>query len=241
MLRKLVVAVLIAVCLLATIPVAAQAQGALVRQEVLVTPNRYDLNNDGVVNTDDYSTLAMMLVYRVGLRTPDANRDGKVDILDFSILASYYRAEGFGDSDPPAVADFIPDYCVDYLDLAILSTLYGWKNPDVTSDNWITMEDVHVVERVVNGLSPFEAGPPRHDFVVVADKDWWARFYDMNGNLYAETQLARQKDGIFRGSVAWWGDTCPISSFRVGWKDNNGVFHSVGKGSKSGEWPTSSS
>lgn len=233
----MVTAVLVTVCLLATLPVAAQALVAPVRQEVW-TPNRYDLNNDGVVDSGDYVKLVSMLSGRIGLRTPDANRDMLINILDFSILAYYYRAEGFGDSDPPAVADFIPDYRVDYLDLAILSSLYGWKNPDVTGDNWITMADVRAIERVANGLSPFGEGQQRNDFWVPSNADWWVLFFDMNGNIYAETQLARQKDGIFRGSVAWWGDTCPIMSFQTGWKDNNG-FHPVGKGNNSGEWAKS--
>jgi hypothetical protein len=58
----------------------------------------------------------------------DANGDGVVDILDFSLLATHYGTER-GDDGYSADADFNCDGVIDDLDLDILTAFYGMALP----------------------------------------------------------------------------------------------------------------
>ncbi len=60
----------------------------------------------------------------------DANKDGKVDVVDLGILATYYGTRGTADW---AIGDFNNDANVDILDLGILATNWGLGCQPVSS------------------------------------------------------------------------------------------------------------
>jgi len=78
---------------------------------------QFDLNLDGVVNTDDRS---MMVSQFIRTNTGDANLDGIVSIADLALLSETFGAPG-GWAD----GDFSGDGLVDIADLALLSENFG--------------------------------------------------------------------------------------------------------------------
>lgn len=78
---------------------------------------RYDLNGDGVVSARDGM---MWLTALFGTLRSDMNLDGRVDLLDLSLLAS-----GFGDRGGFAEGDLDFSGFVDLLDLSVLATEFN--------------------------------------------------------------------------------------------------------------------
>jgi hypothetical protein len=68
--------------------------------------------------------IALFMVVLCGCIPGDANQDGRVNILDFSILSDAYGSQ-LGDSRYNWCADFNGDGFVDAQDFAILQAHYG--------------------------------------------------------------------------------------------------------------------
>ncbi len=78
----------------------------------------YDLSGDGVVGAAD---LERLIEVELGTAFGDANLDGRVDLIDLSLLAG-----SFGDEGGWGAGDFNADGLVDLIDLSVLAGGFGF-------------------------------------------------------------------------------------------------------------------
>jgi hypothetical protein len=79
-----------------------------------------DMNVDGAVGQPDVDTLVRTILHS---QYGDANLDGKVDLTDFTFLASNFNRTG---TVGWATADFSGDHTVDLTDFTMLAANFNW-------------------------------------------------------------------------------------------------------------------